>query len=100
MPVSAGRTCWSCESLSARLPARGLSPWFLVLEWNRHYLATVPAMRVLRSGAPPPTVLAQIDAIATAGRVAWVDVNAQGAFVAAEAPHGMIPTDLPLVHPP
>lgn len=101
MTATAGRTwCPACQGLAGTLPVRGLAHWFLVTEPTRHYLATRPAIRSLRGTAPPPTVLARIDAIAATSAAAWIDVSEHGEVVVYQAPHGVIPVDLPRLRPP
>ena len=98
MTGPADRPCPACQRLAGILPVRGLARWCLVTDPDHHYLATEPARRRLQQSLQMPMIralVARLDAIAAAGRVAWVDLDARGAFIVVQAPHGEIPMDLP-----
>jgi hypothetical protein len=91
--------CLPCKRLVLTLTDRGLVHWLPQDTPDFHFMTTEAASRARQSAhddrlAP---LRDQIDAIHEAGRVAWIDVTANGDFVLYQAPHGQIPADLP--HP-
>jgi hypothetical protein len=89
--------CGLCKGVAVTIKGGAMVHWERRDTPELHYMATAPAMqrRQWASEERVAKLRDQIDAITAKGRVAWVDVKENGEFVVYQAPHGMIPTNIP-----
>lgn len=89
--------CGPCNRLPVTLAELNMGHWQRRHDAGLHYMTTAAAALARHVAGEDRTAVLrrQLYDIQKAGRVAWVDVSRLGDFVVYQAPHGVIPVEIP-----